>query len=52
MDGDCLVLLDGKVHAMAKDCAGWNDAIKLEIYKAAMSLQMGATDEETENNHA
>jgi hypothetical protein len=48
MDGDCLVLLDGKVHAMAKRCAGWDAAVKLELYKFALNLSMGATYSEKE----
>ncbi|MFZ6723331.1 hypothetical protein [Undibacterium sp. Ji49W] len=46
MDGDALVLLDGKVHAMAKNCDGWQETIAIASFNAITAVEAQMAQEE------
>lgn len=46
MDGDALVLLDGKVHAMAKHCDGWQEVIAIASFNAITTAEAQIAREE------
>jgi len=46
MDGDALVLLDGKVHAIAKNCDGWQEVIAIASFNAIIATEAQIAREE------
>lgn len=42
MDGDCLILIDGEVVSMAKDCEGWDKTVRLEVSKVILNEMFSA----------